>query len=88
MQCNGVLNVICPGRLDPVAVTMFERFFPLPNRPGLVNNFAVQEPIGGVNNQLNTRVDHRFSDHDTMFARYSYWKAQSFAYDAWGLGTA
>ena len=86
-QCNGVLNVICPDRLDPVAVKMVQQFFPLPNRPGLVNNFAVQEKIGGVNNQINTRVDHRLADNNTLFARYSYWKAQSLAYDAWGLGT-
>ena len=47
-QCNSVLNVICSGRLDPVAVKMLQQFYPQPNRPGLVNNFAVQEPIGGV----------------------------------------
>jgi len=87
-ECNGVVNVICPARLDAVAVKMLQQFYPLPNRTGLVNNFVVQEPIGGVNNQINTRVDHRFSTANTLFARYSYWKAQSFAYDAWGLGTA
>jgi outer membrane receptor protein involved in Fe transport len=86
-QCNGVLNVICPGRLDPVTAKLFAQSFPLPNRPGLVNNFVVQEAIGGINNQINTRIDHRFSDKNTVFARYSYWKAESLAYDAWGLGT-
>jgi outer membrane receptor protein involved in Fe transport len=87
-QCNGVLNVICPDRLDPVAAKLFNQSFPLPNRSGLVNNFVTQQAIGGVNNQLNVRVDHRFSDRNTIFARYGDWKVQSFGYDAWGLGTA
>lgn len=86
-QCNGVLNVICPDRLDPAAVKLLQQSYPLPNSPGLVNNFVVQQAIGGVNNQVNGRVDHRFSTTNTMFARYGYWKAQSFAYDAWGLQT-
>lgn len=86
-QCNGVLNVICPSRLDPVAVALFNRSYPLPNRGGHVQNFVTQQAIGGVNNQLNVRVDHRWSDDNSMFGRYSYWKAQSNAFDAWGLGT-
>jgi hypothetical protein len=70
-----------------VAVQLFQQSYPLPNRPGLVNNYVVQQAIGGINNQFNGRVDHRFSENNTMFGRYSYWKAQSLAYDAWGLGT-
>jgi hypothetical protein len=86
-QCNGKLNVICPSRLDPVALKLFEKEYPLPNRPGLVNNFVVQQATGGVNNQINARGDHRFSEKNAMFARYGQWKAQSFAYDAWGFQT-
>jgi hypothetical protein len=87
-QCNGRLNVICPSRLDQTAVKLFAKEFPAPNRPGeLVNNFIVQEATGGVNQQFNPRVDHRFSDKNSMFVRYGQWKAQSSAYDAWGLGT-
>lgn len=52
-----------------------------------MNNYVVQEATGGVNNQVNARVDHHFSDNDLMFGRYSQWKAESNAYDAWGLGT-
>lgn len=86
-QCNGVLNVICPGRLDPVAKALLDKSFPLPNRPGLVNNHVVKQDIGGDNIQVNGRADHRFSAANTMFFRYGYWKAQSLAFDAWGLGT-
>src|SRR5437870_2135839 len=86
-QCNGVLNAICPDRLDPVAVRMLQQFYPLPNQSGLVNNFVTQQAIGGVNNQVNARVDQRISGNNMLFARYSYWKAESLAYDPWGLGT-
>jgi len=86
-QCNGKLNVICPSRLDQSAVKLFAKEFPLPNRPGLVNNFAVQMPTGGVNNQISPRADHHFSDKNSMFVRYGQWKAESNAFDAWGLGT-
>ncbi len=86
-QCNGRLNVICPSRLNQTASKLFAREFPAPNRPGLVNNYVVQEATGGVNNQVNPRVDHHFSDKNMMFARYGQWKAESNPYDAWGLGT-
>ena len=86
-SCNGKLNVICPSRLDQTALKLFAKEFPAPNRPGLVNNFVVQEATGGVNNQINPRVDHHFSDNNTMFGRYGQWKAESNPYDAWGLGT-
>jgi hypothetical protein len=86
-QCNGKLNVICPSRLDPTALKLFATEYPQPNRPGLVNNFVVQESTGGINNQFNPRVDHRFSDRNTLFARYGQWKAQSNAYDPWGVKT-
>jgi outer membrane receptor protein involved in Fe transport len=88
-QCNGVLNVICPNRLDASAKALFAKSYPAPNRPGLLtNNFIVQEASGGVNEQYNARVDHHFSDKNSLFARYSYWKADSDAYDAWGTQTS
>ena len=86
-QYNGVLNVIDPARLDPVAVKLFNIEYPFPNSPGLVNNYVVQMATGGVNNQFNPRVDLKLSDSDSMFIRYGHWKADSLPYDAWGKGT-
>ncbi len=87
-QCNGVLNVICPDRLDASAKALFATSYPAPNRPGLNNNFIVQEATGGVNEQYNARIDHRISEKNSLFARYAYWKADSNAYDAWGTHTS
>ena len=86
-QCNGVLNKICPDRLDQTALALFEKFYPAPNRSGIVNNYIVDQPTGGVNNQYNARVDHHFSDKNNLFARYAHWKADSDPYDAWGTHT-
>jgi hypothetical protein len=86
-QCNGVLNKICPNRLDQSALALFKKSYPLPNQPGLVNNYIVQQATGGINNQYNARVDHHFSESNSLFARYAYWKADSDPYDAWGTHT-
>ncbi|HKV05588.1 MAG TPA: TonB-dependent receptor [Candidatus Acidoferrales bacterium] len=90
IQCNGVQNVICPNRLDLGALKLFAVSYPTPKGPNataLVNNFIGTYATGGVNNQYNARVDHHFSDKDALFARYTYWKAQSDPYDAWGTHT-
>lgn len=87
-QCNGVLNKICSNRLDQSALALFAKSYPAPNRAGLSNNFITQMATGGINEQYNARVDHHFSERNSLFARYSYWKADSNAYDAWGTHTA
>ena len=87
-QCNGVVNKICSNRLDQSAQALFAKSYPAPNRPGLSNNFITQMATGGINAQYNARVDHHFSEKNSLFARYAYWKADSNAYDAWGTHTA
>ncbi len=52
-----------------------------------MNNFISTYGIGGINNQYNARVDHRFSDKDSLFGRYTHWSAESDPYDAWGTHT-
>src|SRR5579862_7601544 len=69
-QCNGVLNEICPNRLDQTALKLLATSYPAPKGPnaaGIVNNFISTYGIGGINNQYNARVDHRFSDKDSLF---------------------
>ncbi len=87
-ECNNVLNVICPNRLDSSALALFAKSYPTPNRPGVVNNFITQMATGGINAQYNARVDHHFSEKNSLFARFAYWKADSNAYDAWGTHTS
>src|SRR5436190_1976161 len=64
-------NLIPSGRLDPIALK-YMALYPLPNGAGLANNFT------GINNRTQNsstadiRIDHRFSDASSLFARYSY----------------
>src|SRR5207237_442157 len=37
LQCNGVLNVICPDRINPIASTIL-KYVPLPDNPNQVFN--------------------------------------------------
>jgi hypothetical protein len=64
-------NIVPPVRLDPIALK-YMALYPLPNGAGLANNFT------GINNRTQNsstadiRIDHRFSDASSLFARYSY----------------
>jgi len=69
-------NVIPTSRLDPVALKIQE-FYPLPNRTPTnaftnANNFGTLAGEIRSMRQYMARVDHRFSDKNTLFARYSY----------------
>jgi outer membrane receptor protein involved in Fe transport len=95
-QCNGVLNVICPNRIDPSAQKILKDLYPTgsptvatitpPSTFG-VNNYIYRTPIGGVQDQYLGRVDHSFGSKDNMFGRYTYWKVLSNPFDAWGTHT-
>jgi hypothetical protein len=68
-------NVVPRSRMDPLSLKVLD-FIPLPNATPInqftnTNNFyslAVQPSDQGV---TNIRVDHRFTDKDSAFARYS-----------------
>jgi carboxypeptidase family protein len=78
ISCNGVLNVICPDRIDPVSRNILS-FYPLPNRTpdnafSNLNNY-----YGAVSNkrtldQYTSRVDHRFSEANNFSARYTFYR--------------
>ena len=96
IQCNGVLNVICPNRIDPSAQAILKNVYPTgdPSVATLTpptifapNNYVYRTPIGGVQDQYIARVDHTFNSRDNLFARYTYWRVLSNPYDAWGTHT-
>jgi hypothetical protein len=63
-------NVIPGNRIDPVALTLLE-LVPLPNRPGLANNFLGQAARSRDDDQVNLRLDYSMSHGDLLFARFS-----------------
>ncbi len=65
------------ANLDPTALAYF-KLFPLPNLSGATNNF-VYNPSASLYSSLgDVRIDHHFSQKDTLFGRYSYNRTQAF----------
>ena len=84
-SCNGRLNVICNP--DPTAVKILQLEAPLPNRPGLTNNYVATAPIEGAQNQYNARVDYNLGKADQLFARYTFWNPHNGNSDPLGTKT-
>ncbi len=64
-------NVIPGSRFDPTAAKLMS-LYPMPNQPGLANNFAYNGGGWQTNHATDVRIDHRLTAKDTIFARYSY----------------
>ena len=53
------------------------QFYPLPNQAPSnpftnANNYLASVSLNTTMQQYTTRLDHRFSDNDTFFGRYTY----------------
>jgi hypothetical protein len=66
-------NLIPTTRLSQAALNLQNLLFPLPTNSGLTNNYIVSVPRGTDYNQYNARLDHRFSERDNLFLRFSDW---------------
>jgi hypothetical protein len=64
-------NKVPTSRFDQVGVNLLQ-VFPLPNLPGAVNNLRLNNLTVQTHNVWDGRVDHVFSEKDSMFARYTY----------------
>jgi hypothetical protein len=59
--------VIPAGRINPVGQNLVN-VLPLPNLPGLVNNYQYQPRQTDNIDQFDVRIDHRISSRDQLFA--------------------
>lgn len=71
-------NIIPPSRLDPTTVA-FLRYMPPPNRTPVnpftqQNNFISSFSEAREMQQHTGKVDHRFSDKNYMYGRYSFYR--------------
>lgn len=69
-------NIIPLSDFDPVAGKLLERY-PLPTSAGAANNFRRVANESTNQDQFDVRLDHRFSDRDQVFGRYSFFKDTS-----------
>ncbi|HZS10424.1 MAG TPA: TonB-dependent receptor [Blastocatellia bacterium] len=64
-------NVIPLAEFDPVARALLDRY-PLPTSAGAANNYSRVGNEEQDQDQFDVRLDHRFSEHDQVFGRYSF----------------
>jgi hypothetical protein len=64
-------DVIPANRLEPIAVRLLT-LYPQPQRPGLANNFTHAPVKKQRDDTFDIRIDHRFSERDSFYGRYSF----------------
>jgi outer membrane receptor protein involved in Fe transport len=64
-------NIVPPSRIDSVAENLLA-ILPLPDLPGVANNLRVNPLEADTQDQFDIRGDQVFSQHDRMFARYTW----------------
>jgi hypothetical protein len=64
-------NRIPQARISPAIKFLLDTVFPLPNRPGLTNNFVNTEGLRNDRDLWNVRLDHTFGAKDNLFFRWS-----------------
>jgi hypothetical protein len=91
LSCNGVLNVICPSQINPVAAKL-RSLWPMPNAAGVaytnVNNWVGDASSGANTAEQVGRIDQNFSNKQHMFGRYSHRTNLILPIDPWGNGVA
>ncbi|MCU1288569.1 MAG: Cna protein B-type domain protein [Acidobacteria bacterium] len=69
-------NVIPQNRINPVARAIMARL-PLPNRPGLTDNYEVAGTFIQDRDSFDVKINHNFTDNTTGFIRYSFFNANT-----------
>jgi hypothetical protein len=70
-SCNGVLNVICPDRINTSA-KYIDSLFPAPNLPGLTNNFIGTSTGTTKSDQFLGKLDTNLSDSSRLSGSFSF----------------
>ncbi|HEX6505794.1 MAG TPA: carboxypeptidase regulatory-like domain-containing protein [Terriglobales bacterium] len=73
---NNVINLLPPGMIDAIGSNV-ANFYPLPNQPGITNNYLANQNHVNNQDQFDVRLDHRFRDDDQIFASYSFGDVRS-----------
>jgi hypothetical protein len=78
-------NVIPQSRWDPASANILQQLYPEPNTAGSVgatgqpiNNYLITPNLERQDNQFDVKVDHRLTDTNRFFVRYSYQKTHRF----------
>jgi outer membrane receptor protein involved in Fe transport len=69
-------NIIPASRISPIAKAILARI-PLPNRPGLTNNYETSGTFLQDRDAFDVKINHTFSDSTNGFVRYSFFNANT-----------
>jgi hypothetical protein len=64
-------GLIAPSRINPISAKILA-IVPLPNLPGLNQNYFVNSPFSKNTDQFDVKVDHNQTDNDHLTVRLSY----------------
>ncbi len=85
IQCNGVLNVICPDRISQAAKNLLA-LLPQPNVPGAdSSNYLISRPATFDQNQFDTRVDYFVTSKTVVFGKFTFFHADFSTPTAYGV---
>ena len=89
IQCNGVLNVICPDRISQAAKNLLA-LLPQPNSngtgpDGTGQNYQISRPATFGQDQFDTRGDYFVTSKTVVFGKFSYFKANFNTPEAYGV---
>lgn len=76
-------NVIPANRLDPISKKILA-MVPLPNLPGLNNNYYTLIPFSRNSDQFDVKGDHNWNEKNRISVRYSYFKPVTTDQSAFG----
>jgi Carboxypeptidase regulatory-like domain/TonB dependent receptor len=68
----------CPGNCIPTAdfsqagTTLWQKYYPAPNLPGVIGNYESVAPAGGNTNEFVARGDQNLGANTRLFGRFSY----------------
>jgi hypothetical protein len=85
-------NVIPKSRFDPTGAKVAS-FYPAPNKAGMSNNYLSNPPSDQNLDHFDVKVDHTFSEKDSVYTRFSYQKtfippSNALPAPAFGSGTS
>jgi hypothetical protein len=68
---KALLNQLPTTRINTNAIVLLN-LYPAPTGAGIVNNYTSFPTVTNNSDGIDLRVDQRFGEHDSAFARYSY----------------
>jgi hypothetical protein len=87
ISCNGVLNVICPNRISPIAKKLLT-FLQPPTIAGAAfgaQNFVFNEVRVKTTHSFDTKINYNINDKNTLSYRFSFQQPQVFDPTAYGI---